>query len=93
MNKNTKLKQIQCWANYYPENYFTVSTYKEKPTSVGPGGITVPCTIMLEMPVEEKKVTITESDYDKAFDEWNNFRGIDNVGMQQFIKEKLFGGG
>ena len=95
----TETKTIKCWANYYAGQQAVSSlvilhdegSYAE--SVVHKAGITVPCTITLELPAEQKKVTITESDYDKAFDEWNSFRGIHNGGIQQFVKAKLFGGG
>ncbi len=68
--------------------------YKDK-------SVPYPATLTIEVPVEEKSVTITESEFDEALSaarkEWHrqslSYPTSDEYGAVTFLKSKLFGEG
>ncbi len=101
----TETKTIKCWANYYPERLektsvfiynnesdaaFVSKAFKPEPS------FTIPCTITLELPVEEKKVTISESELAEAWDKMSHHTcyalSKESVAFDIF-KQNIFGGG
>lgn len=86
----TKKIEIKAWIDYEDEFHWDTFRQTSKP-ELKPTERAIPCTITFEVPIEEPKVEITESQFDQIFTPWLEKQVPDRSIYFGDLKRKLFG--